>query len=190
MSAVDQAKWEARWQARSGSAGAPEPFLVREAASLQPGSVLDVAAGDGRNALWLAAHGFAVSAVDVSSTAITLLARSASAQGLIIATRVADLDAPTALTGLGPFDLVTVLRYRPSARQWPQLAAALRPGGQMLMCSFAPAQHERHGFPLEFCLDRQTLERELASLLQLQEWTELQEDGQILAGSVWLKPRA
>lgn len=58
----------------------------------------------------------------------------------------------------------------------------------MLLCSFAPGQHERHGFPLEFCLDRQVLEAELGPLLKLQEWTDLQEDGHFLAGSVWLKP--
>lgn len=190
MSASDRAKWEARWQARSGDSGEPERFLVQKAASLPPGSVLDVAAGDGRNALWLAARGFAVSAVDISATAVTMLTRSASSRGLSIATRVADLDEPTALSGLGPFDLAVVLRYRPSASQWAGLTAALRPGGQVLLCSFAHEQHERHGFPREFCLERRVLEAKLDSLLQLQEWTDLQEDGQFLAGSVWRKPAA
>jgi hypothetical protein len=57
----------------------------------------------------------------------------------------------------------------------------------MLVCSFAP---EQHSFPREFCLERHVLEAELGSLLQLQEWTDLQEKGQFLAGSVWLKPTA
>lgn len=190
MSAADLAKWEARWRARAGDPGHPEPFLVQKAASLRPASVLDVAAGAGRNALWLAAHGFSVTAIDISSTAVTMLARNAVRSGLSLATRVGDLDTPTALEGLGPFDLVAVLRYRPTTEQWPGLVAALRPGGQMLLCSFATEQHERHGFPLEFCLVRPALEAELGPRLQLQDWTDLQEDGQFLAGSVWLKPAA
>lgn len=188
MSSGDRTKWEARWQARTGAPGEPDRFLVQKAASLSPGFVLDVAAGDGRNALWLAAHGFAVSAIDISAAAVMLLERSAVRRGLRIATRVADLDEPTALTGLGPFDLVVVVRYRPPASQWAGLTAALRPGGQLLMCSFAPGQQGRHGVRREFCLERQVLEAELGPLLQLQEWTDLQEDGHFLAGSVWRKP--
>ena len=50
--------WSAgrRWLARRRSLGGPEPFLVEELASIA-GPVLDVAAGDGRNALWLARQG-------------------------------------------------------------------------------------------------------------------------------------
>lgn len=190
VSDTDRAKWEARWQARAGDPGEPEPFLVQRAADLPGGRVLDVAAGGGRNALWLAKRGFTVSAIDISAAAVTMLTRSASSRGLKIAGRVADLDEPAALTGLGPFDLVVVVRYRPSASQWAGLIAALRPGGLMLLCSFAPKQHERHGFPREFCLEREVLEAELEALLQLQEWTDLEEDGQFLAGSVWRKPAA
>lgn len=188
MSGADRVRWEARWQARAGEPGEPERFLVQKAASLSPGFVLDVAAGDGRNALWLAAQDFAVSAVDISAAAIALLMRGAERRGLRVAARVADLDEPTALTGLGPFDLVVVIRYRPPASQWAGLTAALRPGGQLLMCSFAPGQQGRHGVRPEFCLERQVLEAELGSLLQLQEWTDLEADGQLLAGSVWRKP--
>ena len=57
MSAADLVHWEARWRQHTGQPGAPEPFLVRMAASLPAGPALDVAAGDGRNALWLASRG-------------------------------------------------------------------------------------------------------------------------------------
>lgn len=190
MSDTDRAKWEARWRARGSEPGEPEPFLVQRAVDLPGKRVLDVAAGDGRNALWLASRGFTVSAIDISAAALAMLTRSASSRGLKIGVRVADLDEPAALTGLGPFDGIVVVRYRPSASQWAGLIAALRPGGLMLLCSFAPLQHERHGFPREFCLDREALEAELQALLQLQEWTDLQEDGQFLAGSIWRKPAA
>jgi hypothetical protein len=54
VSAADLDRWEARWRERAGAIGRPEPFLVEQPALLSDGPLLDVAAGDGRNALWLA----------------------------------------------------------------------------------------------------------------------------------------
>ena len=188
MSAADQAKWEARWRARAGEPGAVEPFLMREASSWSSGRVLDVASGDGRNALWLATQGFAVTAIDISASAVATLQSTAAARAVAIATRVVDLDMPRPLTGLGPFDAAVVLRYRPSAPQWAAIIATLAPGGQVLLCSFGWAQHERHGFPLAFCVERHAMQAELGTLLQLERWTSFEQGADFLEGSVWSKP--
>src|SRR5438128_5750075 len=50
--------------------GKPNRFLVAEAGDLPPGRALDLACGEGRNALWLAARGWQVSAVDFSAVAL------------------------------------------------------------------------------------------------------------------------
>ena len=51
----------------------PHPLLVEAASKLTPGRALDLACGTGRNALWLAQHGWDVTAVDASPTAIETL---------------------------------------------------------------------------------------------------------------------
>ncbi|MEK0085324.1 methyltransferase domain-containing protein [Benzoatithermus flavus] len=188
MSTLDRKRWDARWRERAATGpGAPEPFLVRHAGALPRGPLLDVAAGDGRNALWLAGRGLPVAAVDVSPTAIARLERAAAAQGLAVRTRAADLDAPDALEDLGTFASLVVIRFRPGPAQWRRLLAALRPGGRVLLCSFGPEQHRRHGFPLAFCLERAELEAGLGRELRLLFWESLAEDGAFLEGSLWEK---
>ena len=92
--------------------------------------MLDVAAGDGRNALWLARRRLAVTAVDIAPAAIARLEAAARERGLAIAGRVADLDAPDALAGLGPFAALVVVRFKPSPDQWATLLDALAAGGR------------------------------------------------------------
>lgn len=72
----DATYWDERYAASGGDkhqhrlSGGPDPTLVEVAAGLRPGRALDVAAGRGRHALWLAAHGWQVTAVDFSRVAI------------------------------------------------------------------------------------------------------------------------
>ena len=67
---------------------------VREASSWSSRRVLDVASGDGRNALWLATQGFTFTAIDISASAVATLQSTAAARAVAIATRVVDLDMP------------------------------------------------------------------------------------------------
>ena len=185
MSAEDFARWEPRWRSRSGAVGEPEPYLTAALSDVAPTTALDVAAGDGRNALWLARRGFAVTAVDVSPTAIARLEAAAAAEGLTVTGRVADLDAPEALAGLGPFGLLAVARFKPSPGQWARLLDRLAPGGTVLLCSFRAEHHARHGFPLAYCLDRAELEAALGPRLSLEAWQEHEVGDACLAGSLW-----
>jgi SAM-dependent methyltransferase len=185
MSVADLERWEPRWRRAAAGPGGPESFLARSVADLPAGPVLDVAAGDGRNALWLAARGRAVTAVDIAPAALARLDRVAAARGLTVTTRARDLDDRDALAGLGPFAALVAIRFRPSPTQWPQLLAALAPGGRLLLCSFGPGQHRARGFPLAYCLERAVLERELAPALRLLRWESFTEAGDALEGSIW-----
>ncbi len=71
---------------------APNPLLVETAKLLAPGRALDLACGAGRNALWLAEHGWSVTAVDGSPPAIEILRSRASERGITIDASVADLE--------------------------------------------------------------------------------------------------
>jgi SAM-dependent methyltransferase len=190
VSKADLDRWEARWREREGLPGAPERFLTQALRDVPPCTVLDVAAGDGRNALWLARAGFAVTAVDIAPAAIARLAAAADGQGLRIATRVADLDRPDALAGLAPFAAMVVARFKPSAAQWDRLLEVLEPGGRLFLCSFRNAHHAVHGFPLAYCLDRAELVSLLTPRLKLLSWEERDEGPDLVAASVWERPAA
>jgi tellurite methyltransferase len=88
--------WDERY--RSGERAAedlnaePAPLLVEAAIKLASGKALDLACGTGRNALWLAERGWSVTAVDGSPAAIEMLRSRASERGVMVNTRVADLE--------------------------------------------------------------------------------------------------
>ncbi len=92
------------------------------------GRALDVACGTGRNALYLAERGFDVTGVDISEVAIERASYEARARRLDVEFLVADLDH---FTPDGPFDLITVIRFR-NRELWPRLVGALAPDGWIL----------------------------------------------------------
>ncbi|HYH46735.1 MAG TPA: methyltransferase domain-containing protein [Thermoanaerobaculia bacterium] len=187
MTAADRERWEARWQARAGGPGQPEPFLAQRLAELEPGRVLDVAAGAGANALLLARRGFAVTALDIAPSALARLSAAAAAEGLEIARRAADLDHPAALDGLEAFDDLVVIRYGPTPPQWQRLLGCLRPGGILLLCSFGIAQAERTGFSRTYCLVREEVAQALGPAMACLAWHGFEQAGQALEGSLWRK---
>jgi SAM-dependent methyltransferase len=73
---MDAEQWDARYRASAGGVWANEPpAVVREITEpLEPGYAVDVATGDGRTALWLAARGWAVTGVDFSAEALAIAA--------------------------------------------------------------------------------------------------------------------
>ena len=83
-------------------------FVVQEVEGLTPGRALDLAAGEGRNAVWLAKQGWDVTAVDFSSMALGRASDLAAHENVSISTIEADLR--DYVPEVGAFDLV-VLAY-------------------------------------------------------------------------------
>lgn len=79
-------------------------FVVQETAGLTPGRALDLAAGEGRNAVWLAKQGWEVTAVDFSGVALGRASDLAAREGVTITAVEADLREYTPV--VGAFDLV------------------------------------------------------------------------------------
>ena len=93
MSEEERATWDQRY--RDGSyqpRSAPFSLLEQMIDRLPRGRALDVACGGGRNALFLAAHGYEVEAVDGSPEALRLAEEQARARGLVVRWTEADLD--------------------------------------------------------------------------------------------------
>src|SRR5581483_9291419 len=86
MSADDRVKWDARYRSAGALAREPSTFLRSLDALLPRPSaatrVLDVAGGDGRNAVWLARRGYGVTVADVSPVGLDLARASAAAAGV------------------------------------------------------------------------------------------------------------
>lgn len=111
----------------------PNQFLVRTIAGRPPGRALDVAMGQGRNALWLASHGWTVTGFDISPVAIDQARKEAANRALTIDALVTpweDFD-----WGTGKWDLIVFSYFLPPAAL-PKAWTALKPGGLILIEGF------------------------------------------------------
>lgn len=147
-----RAKWQHRYQERGPFLFGTEPnaFLRSQAFRLRPGMrALAPGEGEGRNAVWLAGQGLAVTAVDFAPVALARARALADAAGVAITAIEADLsgwDWPRAA-----FDLVVLTFLQLGADQRvPVHAGALRalaPGGLLLLEAFAKGERLECGPP-------------------------------------------
>ena len=111
---MDSQEWDRRYAgAELVWTAEPNRFVVAELQDLAPGRALDVAAGEGRNAVWLASRGWQVTAVDFSAAGLDKGRRLAQARGVTIdwmhadvrdyqpETGVFQLEGGTRITGTG-----------------------------------------------------------------------------------------
>jgi thioredoxin reductase/SAM-dependent methyltransferase len=123
----------------------PNPALVTEADGLPPGQALDVGCGHGADAIWLAARGWNVTALDVSQVALERAADRARNAGAPVRWLHAALtDAPVPP---GTFDLVSAqypaLLRTPDRDAERKLLQAVAPGGVLLVVHHADVDVER-----------------------------------------------
>jgi len=133
---VNRGEWDERygteeliWKAD------PNRFLVDEVDALAPGRALDVACGEGRNAVWLASKGWRVTGVDFSGAGLAKARRLAADRAVEVTWIEADVvewQPPSS-----SFDLVVVMYLHLAAEQrrraLSRAAAALAPGGVLLV---------------------------------------------------------
>jgi SAM-dependent methyltransferase len=133
---MDSTAWDERYaeQGLAWSAG-PNALFAELTADLPPGRALDVGAGEGRTALWLAQRGWAVRAIDFSSVGIEKGRRRAAELGLDVDWVCADVTS--AALGTGEFDLVAVLylhlKTDDLTRVLARAAGAVAPGGRLVI---------------------------------------------------------
>jgi 2-polyprenyl-3-methyl-5-hydroxy-6-metoxy-1,4-benzoquinol methylase len=136
----DKTYWETHWQRANEQEHdqeiASNPYLEREIGSLAPRSALDAGCGEGAEAIWLANHGWQVTAVDISSEA---LARAAERATREIATPESVQWVEADLSSWEPtnqFDLVTTQYAHPAMPQlafYQRIARWVAAGGTLLI---------------------------------------------------------
>ncbi|TVS87774.1 class I SAM-dependent methyltransferase [Mycobacterium helveticum] len=130
------------WDSRYGEAGLlwgiePNRFVAAELAEASPGRALDVACGEGRNAIWLAGRGWHVVGVDFSVRGLERAAQLASHAGVADRVDFQRADVVSEALPTGSFDAVIVayLQLAQGARRAAlrNAAAAVAPGGTLLV---------------------------------------------------------
>jgi SAM-dependent methyltransferase len=131
----DAAYWDQRYRSHDTVWGiAPNRWVEQQLAELSPGRALDLACGEGRNAIWLASRGWSVTAVDFSAVAINKGRAAAEHAGVEIDWRVADVRSYSAAETVD-LALICYLQVPASERRAVIRAAAnaLTPGGTLLV---------------------------------------------------------
>jgi SAM-dependent methyltransferase len=135
--------WDERYatSARIWS-GNPNPRLVEHVSALAPGTAIDVGCGEGADAVWLAAHGWQVTGVDVSSVALERARQHAAEAGVAdrISWQQVDLVAGEPLPDQADLVSVQFLHLPASVfgAVYAALADAVRPGGKLLVVGHHP----------------------------------------------------
>jgi SAM-dependent methyltransferase len=132
---MDAAAWNARYDTDELIwKGDPNQFLPIEVADLAPGRALDLACGEGRNAVWLARQGWEVTGVDFADVGLGKAAGLADAHGVDVTWVQADVTSWAPTHG---FDLVVVFYLQlPADERRRALSTAVRalgPGGTFLL---------------------------------------------------------
>ncbi|MGH9680722.1 MAG: class I SAM-dependent methyltransferase, partial [Candidatus Acidiferrales bacterium] len=134
-------EWNKRYRLREHAASdlesPPTPLLVETAKHLAPGKALDLACGAGRNAIWLAEHGWDVTAVDGASEAIKILRGRAAERGLKIDAIVADLEKSEYKIKPSRWDLIAICYYLQQSLFEPA-ERGVRPGGILISIVHIP----------------------------------------------------
>lgn len=133
---ANQADWDHRYGGEHLWSGNPNGTLVDEVTPLPAGRALDVGAGEGGDAIWLAQRGWTVTATDVSARGLDRVRAAADQAGVGVTCLHADANARDPFPG-GAFDLVSAqyasIPRTPDSRAVRHLLDAVAPGGTLLV---------------------------------------------------------
>ncbi len=138
---ANEADWDHRYGGDQMWSGNPNGTLVTEINGFVPGRALDVGAGEGGDAFWLAEQGWRVTASDISRRALDRIADEAERRDLSVECHHADANALDPFEAEA-FDLVSAqyasIPRTPDARGVRNLLNAVAPGGTLLVVGHDP----------------------------------------------------
>ena len=112
----------------------PAEFLKENIDILHAGKALDIAMGNGRNAIYLAKRGFDVEGVDISQGQISVALSAAQEEGVTIKARVVDLEGGYRIEK-GVYDVIICFNYLQRSLI-PQIKDGVRRGGMVVYETF------------------------------------------------------
>jgi SAM-dependent methyltransferase len=173
MSERDRDRWEDAYARGVVARAGPAPFLADHCGLLPPGRTLDLAAGSGRNALFLAERGHRVLAADVARAGLRQL------RGRTPAVDVVQVDLDHPCFRIASFDNVVCINFL-DRKLLPSMLRWLRPGGVLLVDTFLVDQREvGHPRDPNFLLDHNELLDRLreARVVRYREGAVVEESG-------------
>ena len=136
----DQRRWDKRFRGEGFAFGKEaNSFLKKHITLLPKGKALDLATGEGRNAVFLARHGFEVDAVDISKMGLRKAQKLAKEMGVKIHALAADLD--TYQIERGKYDLI-INFYFLRRSLIPKIKKGLREGGMVILETYLLEQRK------------------------------------------------
>ena len=127
---ADQIRWDKRFGKKGFTLGKdPNPFLKKCIRLLSKGKALDIATGEGRNAVFLAQHGFEVDALDISDRGLKKAKKLAREKGVKIKTFLVDLGQYE--IEKERYDLIANF-YFLKRRLIPRIKRGLKKGGRVI----------------------------------------------------------
>jgi SAM-dependent methyltransferase len=176
----DRESWERRWaQALRDHPGQvanrpPNAHLVAETGNLPPGRALDAGCGHGADAIWLAASGWQVTAVDFSVTALEHARSTAQRVGANVAERIEWVEGDLGNWTPPPrhFDLISCLYLHVAGavgEMVNRLAAGVAPGGTLFMVGHLPVDPAT-GEPTPAAGQVQVTVEEAVEALDARDW--------------------
>ncbi|QOJ05177.1 MAG: class I SAM-dependent methyltransferase [Planctomycetia bacterium] len=137
----DKVLWEKRYETEAYILGKePVEFLKEHIGLLPRGKALDLAMGEGRNAVFLAKHGFEVDGCDISEHAVKKARKLAAENHATIHAFIADLE--TYQLPKDTYDVIACFYYL-QRDLVPQMKAALKPGGMIIYETYTTENRER-----------------------------------------------
>jgi len=134
---VTEKTWDERHDQDCDSSKDPAQFLKENVYRLPRGKALDVAMGTGRNAIFLAAHGYEVDGIDFSEVAVDKVRSFAQKESLSIHATQADLSSYQ----IAEETYEVILNFYFLERSLiPQIKKALTPGGMLLFETYTVEQ--------------------------------------------------
>ena len=135
--------WNARFKDRELNVMIHEKCLEDDIRYFpKKGKILDIACGDGRNAIYLARLGYEVLAVDFCEEALKRLSYFAKKESLEIETRLVDLSKDNSFTNLNKFEVIIMNHYRLKPQLYINLANNINKGGILWINGFSEVPND------------------------------------------------
>ena len=185
MSWKDKEKWDHKYETPEYITGKePVEWLKDHSDMLDgKGSALDIASGEGRNAVFAAEKGYQTLAVDISATGIEKAHALANEKGVTIETCVVDLDNWEIKQNA--FDLILCFNFL-DRRIFPAITNALKPGGLIFYETFTVDYLKYSSFKREWVLEHNEL-LDAFSRLRIVGYREVDTNDKAFASLIALK---